>query len=332
MAVNLNPTQGAAAPTGGRLDRHDAEARQGRWMLELERAMFSTSAKTARGAAARREGGGPAPQDVLAQNGADAMSTPAPRRVTGMAARAPADRHVDGAQSGAGYGVRSVDAQPGHDQPAESNLAGPHAGEQGAAAAVVPVRERASAGTPAGTTFAAPKDTAVVAPAVAAAVVPVRERVSAGTPAGDDAVSPLRTVQALRQAAPPLAPCPQPAAPQADSSVPDGPGPDAAEQPDAGAAPTADAAEFDKRLMHLFSGPDGMHAYIRDAELGAAQMRSVAAALSTELAAGGRSLTTLTVNGKRIDLTDRDAADGAEPTGSLTYPHSLSLARKEPTE
>ena len=43
MAVNLDPTQGTAASAGGRLDRHDAEARQGRWMLELERAMFSTT-------------------------------------------------------------------------------------------------------------------------------------------------------------------------------------------------------------------------------------------------------------------------------------------------
>ena len=55
MAVNLDPTQGTAASAGGRLDRHDAEARQGRWMLELERAMFSTSAKGARGAAPRQE-------------------------------------------------------------------------------------------------------------------------------------------------------------------------------------------------------------------------------------------------------------------------------------
>jgi hypothetical protein len=105
------------------------------------------------------------------------------------------------------------------------------------------------------------------------------------------------------------------------------PGPEVAEQPDAGTASTAEPTEFDKRLMHLFSGPDGMHAYIRDAELGAAQMRSVAAALSAELAAGGRSLTALTVNGKRIDLADR-----AAPAGSRPYPQSLTLARKEPTE
>ncbi len=328
MAVNLDPTQGTAARAAGRLDRHDAEARQGRWMLELERAMFSSSAKSARGAAPRQEEDAPAPHDAPAQDGAVAVTAPAPQRTAGTAGRAPAEACGDGAQPGAESGAKGGDGASGQEPAAQRNPAGATAAELEAAAAAVRVRGHAPALAQGSAAAAGMQETAVVA---AARAVP-----GAAPAAGSDDASPIRTVQALRQATVPPAPFPQAAAPQADSAAPDVPGPGEPEQPDAGAASTADPAEFDKRLMHLFSGPDGMHAYIRDAELGAARMRSVAAALSAELAAGGRSLTTLTVNGKRIDLADRDTGDGRaagdDLAGSRPYPQSLTLARKEPTE
>jgi len=325
MAVNLDPTQGAAAPGAGRLDRHDAEARQGRWMLELERAMFSSSAKSPRGAAPRQEGDAPAPHDVPAQNGAVAVSAPASQRTAGLTGRAPVEARGDGAQPGAESGARGADGAGGQDPAAQRNLVA----ARDAGAAVIPVHGHAPALVQGGAAFAGMQEAAAVA-------APARAVPGAAPAAGSDDASPIRTVQALRQTTAPPAAFPQGAAPQADTGAPDVPGPEEAEQPDAGAASTADPAEFDKRLMHLFSGPDGMHAYIRDAELGAARMRSVAAALSAELAAGGRSLTSLTVNGKRIDLADRDASDGLaagdDLAGSRHYPQSLTLARKEPTE
>lgn len=42
MTVNLDLVRSAAQAVPGRMDRHGAEARQDRWMLELERAMFAT--------------------------------------------------------------------------------------------------------------------------------------------------------------------------------------------------------------------------------------------------------------------------------------------------
>lgn len=67
-------------------------------------------------------------------------------------------------------------------------------------------------------------------------------------------------------------------------------------------ARAAEGKPFEKRAMHVFLAEDGIHAWIRDGDIDEGQLRSVAQALAAELAASGRSLAGLTVNGKAIDM------------------------------
>jgi hypothetical protein len=328
MAINLDPAQGASAPSAGRLDRHDAEARQDRWMQELERAMLSGSAKKQRAAQPQR-GDAPAQREIGRPSGADEMPGTAAQRLTGTAAGASAvGRGADVPQAGRGSSERGAELRAGDDASAEQKLTDTRAGDQGAAAGV-PVNARALAGVqhPAADSNAAG----------AAGFAPAANTVlgaSTTAAAGSAHVESIQAAQATQQtAAPPALALGPSAEPRPDSTTPADVGPDLTEQADSGAAALADVTEFDKRLIHLFSGPDGMHAYIRDAELGAAQMRSVAAALSTELALAGQALTTLTVNGKRIDLTSKDAPGPDFATDGGGSPlQSLTPVRKEPSE
>ncbi|HEY0588446.1 MAG TPA: hypothetical protein VGD52_20095, partial [Pseudoduganella sp.] len=77
----------------------------------------------------------------------------------------------------------------------------------------------------------------------------------------------------------------------------------AGEAAEASPPPPQEAAgePFEKKLLHLYYGRDGIHAWLRDAELQAGQMRSLAQALATELGGEGRRLASLTVNGRKVD-------------------------------
>jgi hypothetical protein len=78
----------------------------------------------------------------------------------------------------------------------------------------------------------------------------------------------------------------------------------------------AEGEPFEKRLMHLFHGADGVQAWIRDAELGAAQARGLALALANELAGGGNRLAALTVNGRKVELGADSVLDPDLPADS----------------
>jgi hypothetical protein len=345
MAINLEPSQGASAPLAGRLDRQDAEARQDRWMMELERAMFSSGAKKQR-AALPQQADGPAQQESVRPAGAEAVAAIAGRRAAGAASAAPAEgRDAETPQAASAAAGRTAGVQAAQDDSVERDTAAPHAGGQGGLAAglALPGHAPAGAQTLAAATGAEEGAAASASAVDVAAGASARLAAAAGS-AQEMSVQTVQTVQATQQLTASLAGPGQAAEPVLDGGTPAGLGPEMAEQADTGAAARAEPTEFDKRLMHLYAGPDGMHAYIRDAELGAAQMRSVAAALSTELAASGQSLTTLTVNGKRIGLVardvpgataDADEADpiaGDDPAGSRPTLSSLSLVRKEASE
>jgi hypothetical protein len=100
----------------------------------------------------------------------------------------------------------------------------------------------------------------------------------------------------------------------------------APEAPEGGAAPSAPVAsastteEYGRQLMHLFHGEQGVHAYIRDAELGGAQLRAVAQALAAELSASGKRLAGLTVNGRRVDAGDEAGGEERPATASWAAP------------
>ena len=57
---------------------------------------------------------------------------------------------------------------------------------------------------------------------------------------------------------------------------------------------------YAQRKLHLYHGTDGVHAWIRDAELAEFQARSIASALNGELNSSGLKLTALTLNGKKV--------------------------------
>lgn len=78
------------------------------------------------------------------------------------------------------------------------------------------------------------------------------------------------------------------------------------------AQPPATAGEpFEKKLLHLYYGSDGIHAWLRDAELQAGQMRTLAQALATELGGEGKRLASLTVNGKKVQAASGNAGEEA---------------------
>lgn len=60
--------------------------------------------------------------------------------------------------------------------------------------------------------------------------------------------------------------------------------------------------QYDERLMHVSQDDDGVHAWIRDAAIGAGQLPALTLAMASELGAAGTPLAGLTVNGRRIEL------------------------------
>jgi hypothetical protein len=78
-------------------------------------------------------------------------------------------------------------------------------------------------------------------------------------------------------------------------------------------ADTAPGEEYEKQLLHLFHGDDGVHAYIRDAELTGARLRAVAQALAVELNGSGSRLSGLTVNGRRVSIAGSSQNEEERP-------------------
>jgi hypothetical protein len=317
MAINLDPAQGASALLPGRPDRHDADARQDRWMFELERAMFSASAKRQRGAAPRQEQTQePAQQDGSRPNGDVRPVAAAVQSFN--SARADLRSAWQGGAHGRLADVDSAEhahAAQGAREPDDTVVAG---APSAALAAMAATLHTVACVQTSVTVSATEEGRGAIPPGsfiIASASVKL---VAAG---GSDPASPMEAVQ--RATAAPLVSLGQFAEPLLpDSGAPALSNLDIPEKSDSRAATLADVAEFEKRLMHLVVGSDGVHAYIRDAELGAAQMRSVALALTAEMAASGQSLAALTVNGQRVSPSTRHVAsedlaiDGLAPLTS----------------
>jgi hypothetical protein len=78
--------------------------------------------------------------------------------------------------------------------------------------------------------------------------------------------------------------------------------------------------EYDQRLMHVSQDDAGVHAWIRDAAIGTAQLPALTLAMASELGAAGVPLAELTVNGRRIDLPrgSRPMSNNAEDDEFVT--------------
>jgi hypothetical protein len=324
MAINFDSSQATAAPSSGRLDRHDAQARQDRWMLELERGMLAAGAKKE----LRVEYALASPAQPAARSPAVPnfmwVAPKAEARVAGSASVrqdagfAPARRDTD------------VSAAPPNTTVALRQTRGSR--WQEARSRHPLVETPAPVGV--GVLMRQPAAISSVLQLPAAAAAQINVGLPAGTPV--PGVAPLPGINAaVRSGSAPLGitapPAPERAEPPVSSA--EAAEANAAEEP----APSAEPEAFDKRLMHVFVQPDGVHAFIRDAELGAAQMRSVALMLSAELAVAGQSLAALTVNGRTVEArvaafddlvslpnNERDVLRAA----SKHTPHSLAPVRK----
>jgi hypothetical protein len=287
MTVNLESTLGVEA-SRLRADRRNAGARQDRWMLEFEKAF--TPAGDAGGDAGT--GGAPAagaaPARMPAPGAARAAAAPAPRAAPshGAAHTAPSQPAPHAARAGARDAAvqGEAGAQRRADAPAVDT------GRQDAASesdAVSGAGAAASVG-------------------VAGAAVP--EGAGADLLRGEARIAPGLFLSAM----PRLGLAAQQAAPYGAPALREGAAGEAG-RPPAG-------TPFDARAMHLFVDGEGVHAYIRDAALQAAGLRSVAQALTAEMAAAGQQLATLTINGKGV--APRAAHPNHDEDDAFLQPHS----------
>jgi len=267
MTINLDPAK--ASGTTALLDRRAAGARQDRWMLELERAGIATRA---------------AKDSQVREKPADAD----PRAVSEQAPRAADARPAEPAD---GADRANAESQPQAMQEAEDGRAAGTPQRHALLAHVVHAAARAPA---------------------PASIAPACDAPPLSMPAG--AVQAQRALAGAAAAAAPLSSIAfhahaEAGAPEAQlvlaADSTDTP-PAIDEAPQASAAPATpeqgDSASFEKRLLHLYVADDGVHAWLRDAELQGQGARALAQALAEQVAAAGKPLAGLTINGKSVAM------------------------------
>ena len=336
MSINTDRPLSVWAPVASGLDRHGAEARQGRWMLELERGLA---------AVAKRPGPKTEPEPVPTGATNQPLRPVVPGAVAGSAGAAPGGA----VSAGAAPGQEPLRPDANRRTPLAAAAAAAAAGDDkaqttSAPALALPPSAAGQSGSqaPHGTTSAAllPRHVgAAVDTAANGAPFPGVPSAAAGAAAPGSAVIHSRSApephQNVRSAASLAS---QSAGAQAiEASPADLSAPAAGEAGDYVAPESHDAEqakqselrlqrgerpEFDRRLLNIYVKHDGVHAFIRDTAIGAHQARQVARAISNEIASAGHALAELTVNGRRIER-DRivgggkdDAMANGEPAGA----------------
>lgn len=349
MTVNFDVLGAAASPAGARLDRRDAEARQDRWMQQLERAAFDAVAKPdtphekrgvsadAAPAAADAPGAGallkPVAGGAHQVRAASAAMAPAAAGAR-PAAAGPQAADAPAAQAGAPAGAARARAADGASAPAQGAQPDSAAASQGPLPAL-PAQQRAAApqgelNALAALAGATPAVFAVNTYALAAGVVAASAlRPGApGVPGVPGAATALPPASMAAGAAPALGTGPSAAQAEAEGA----PAP-SEEQAEAGhGAPEQHAAgeaeQYTKSLLHVYRDNQGVHAWLRDAALDGGQVRAVAQAMAGELARSGTPLAALSINGKKIvagpGLADEGDHSEAAPDGARA---TISSAR-----
>jgi hypothetical protein len=325
MTINVD-SYGVQAPASGR-QRLQTEARQDRWMYELEHAMLQSGKKPA---AEGRVG-----QDSVADDSGQLPSRAREARrqdvehAAGDAAAAVPAQQLAGAPATASVAaVTGVNA-------ATAAAAAPAAGKAAAASAgsadagTVEMVAAAAAGggsspsapaTQAGNTGAVASPAAMLA-AYGAAGATLSAAGAAGADSADGALAPAaKSAAATRPgmamaSAEAQADAPQEALPESETP------PASADSP-----MPPDGEEYASRLLHVYRNADGVQAWIRDASLGQVQAQQLAQVMAIELGEAGSPLSALTVNGRRLALPagalpadeqrDDYAADAAAPAGA----------------
>ncbi len=297
MAINLDASRPAsAAPV--RIERQESDARQHRWMFEMEKAMFASGAKpdtTMRSAddspsAAPHVG----PTDALAHKATSAASL---RKDQGS-------KPVGTPQARSDSG-----ADAGHSAPVDGRAGSTVNAATPASAATPPANSAPTVGTAASTaSIKSISSTSAVLRPPAQRVVAALASANGIAMRGAGVSSPVLAAQASEALHTPGPVAPLLAERAAISlaaftgagSVDEASATEAAHAPDL-APELGEAPTFEERLLHVYLANDGVHAYIRDAGLEGAQLQAVAQALAGELAASGQQLAAVTINGKAVE-------------------------------
>jgi len=286
MTAMIDAAGGVPSARSGDLRQMD-DTRQARWLYDLEQALLEQGLKPYR-AAEEEQPGTRAGQEALPRK----LQRGDPEQASQVAAAgAPAQVQAQ-AQVAA-----QVPAQPQAE--AQSPQAAQVAGAAASWAVGVPV-------------FAPAQPASAAAPALA--VVPVQALATPGQARGPQpaqaGIDAMDAPAALRGAAPAQRLTANLLA--ARHGGPAGEG-ELAEPAPSASPPQAAGEPFEKNLLHLFYGRDGVHAFVRDAELQAEQMRSLAQNLASELGGEGRRLASLTVNGRKVDAAPGMASEADNP-------------------
>lgn len=355
----------------GQPDRQQAEAKQRKWLFELEHALLAmgmkkherapdraaTEAPTQHRAGA--QSGGPMAQQAVPQEGAATVpASPdagqdmpglrdhvaeAASSLAGAVASVPpvlagaaAPEQAVAALSPAGMASAAVAGRAALPHAAPSLHAGVADGaavpDAGAAGSAGPVASGQAAQSVAGGVTpdtqampnAAPADAAPALP-VQSGTVPALMAANAASAAqradlaGGAAEGGVTALQASRPASIGAAALGLGAGPQQEPAAVQQPEPEPVEVPlPQDAAPEqAETEPFEKRLMHLYHGTDGVQAWIRDVELNAAQARALAQTLASELGGNGVRLAALTVNGRKVVASEQDGASAQSMPDAL---------------
>ncbi len=322
MTINVDGGLGLPAAQTTGVDRQQAQARQQRWLYELEHAMLSHGGKKHGPARAHGEPG-PARPDSPSDAG---------RAATGAGATDDAMAALAGQMAGSGSGSGAPPA-PAAVVAAPGALP-PVARGHGPAAAEAPARAAGPALPPGAGTAPVPAWPAAATPpmmpgaawgAYGASALPLAGATLAAEAgdAGGQSVAALKAGAAGRSAlllpggapgAMPARPAPL-ARPEADG------GPEAAPAHSQG-APGGD--DYAARLLHVYRGADGVQAWVRDTELGPLQAQRLAQAMAAELGETGTRLAALTVNGKKQAVPA--APGGARPAAPAAGDDAMASA------
>lgn len=308
MSINLDNLAHAGQP-GGRTDRRNPDARQERWLLELEQAMFaqarSKPPRHASAAAQTNIASAPLAQaapveavGVLAAGGDAAAALGRAQGVAGHAA-APAPCAESATQELAVDRDLSADTAPTDAAQAarETGAPGKPAGAGEGRGVGVWAHQLGNQAVPAGPGNLPGAAYGLLAqqalgPAGADAAMEVRlaARSASAQPAWGAGRGNMATTPIAQETPPDL--------PQAE--LPRGLEGEDAAAPD-GARQAADD-EYSLRNLHLYREGDTVQAWLRDSRVGPGQAQALARAVAAELAGEGAQLRALTVNGKPVAL------------------------------
>jgi hypothetical protein len=324
MAINSASPAVTGTTIAGRVDRLGAEARQGQWMLVLERSMLAAASAAPGGVPAAPQrpptaepvpASGRGDKDAHALHGAapSPSYSSAPRPLFSMAASKPQGTSAIQAEQ------KTLDIRLQHESTSTSDC--PHH------AATTWHRPTHAPAHPSflGTVHFAHAGALTVELSAAATLTDVAAPAVPQTSGAGQFIALVRTPSA--QAAPVAALQIQPTGDLSRVDVPDA---DASDSTGASSSEMlGERPEFDKRMINILVMQDGVHAFIRDADINAYQMRQIAHALSEEVAGTGQKLAALMVNGRTVDARASSLECAASDTNRADRPasgtHSTSL-------